>query len=106
MTEKQKPYLTVVRADGEEPSAGVATEGERAGKPADDLVGQIVMHGATAWVVACMERDAHTVDVSRVGPGVFDAAVHLVGGGDVFLRVLTQLEAGPRLGIVVEPVHP
>jgi hypothetical protein len=53
-----------------------------------------------------MEREAHTVDVSRVGPGVFDATVHLVGGGDVFLRVLTQLEAGPRLGIVVEPVHP
>jgi hypothetical protein len=46
------------------------------------------------------------------GPGdgplvrLLDATVHLVGGGDVFLRVLTQLEASPRLGIVVEPVHP
>jgi hypothetical protein len=98
----QRPYLTVVRPEGDEGVRDVAP----AGKVADDLVGQIVMHGATAWVVACMERDAHTVDVARVGPGVFDATVHLVGGGDVFLRVLTQLEAGPRLGIVVEPVHP
>jgi hypothetical protein len=53
-----------------------------------------------------MERDAHTVDVSRVGSGLFDATVHFMGGGEVFVRVQTQLEAGPRLGIVVEPVHP
>jgi hypothetical protein len=90
------------------PSAGCPASVAReaaAGKAADDLDGQILMHGATAWVVACMERDAHTVDVSRVGPGVFDATVHLVGGGDVFLRVLTQLGAGPRLTVVVEPLH-
>jgi hypothetical protein len=53
-----------------------------------------------------MERDAHTVDVSRMGPGVFDATVHLVGGGEVIVRVQTQLEMGPRLALVVESVHP
>jgi hypothetical protein len=53
-----------------------------------------------------MERDARTVGMARVGPELFGATMHLVGGGDVFLRVLTQVEAGPRLGIVVEPIHP
>jgi hypothetical protein len=59
-----------------------------------------------AWVAACMERDGHTVDVARVGPGLFDATVRLVGGGEVFERVQTQLETGPRLLLTVEPVHP
>jgi hypothetical protein len=59
-----------------------------------------------AWVAACMERDGHTVDVARVGPGLFDATVHLVGGGEVMVRVVTQLETGPRLVLTVEPVHP
>jgi hypothetical protein len=52
-----------------------------------------------------MERDAHRVDVARVGPGVFDATVHLVGG-EVMVRVQTQLETGPRLTLTVELVHP
>jgi hypothetical protein len=48
----------------------------------------------------------HTVDGARVGPGHFDAMVHLVGGGELFVRVQTQLETGPRLVLTMEPVHP
>jgi hypothetical protein len=32
--------------------------------------------------------------------------VHLVGGGEVMVRVQTQLETGPRLTLTVEPLHP
>jgi hypothetical protein len=94
-------YLTVVRPDPDgAPDEGIPP------KDADDVIGQIVMHAATAWVVACMERDAHTVDVARIAPGLFDAMVHLVGGGEVMVRVHTQLDTGPRLTLTVEPVHP
>lgn len=76
-------------------------------RDAEQIIGQIVMHAAAAWVIACMERDVHTVEVSRSSaPATFDAVAKLVDGGEQWLRVHTRLESGPRLHLSIEPIHP
>jgi hypothetical protein len=53
-----------------------------------------------------MEQRGETVDVHTLGGGLFDAEVHLIGGGSTWLRVALLLETGPRLRMDVHPLHP
>ena len=107
----KRPRLQIVGKDGAAlgpavESAAVPDAHEGESHDAGVILGRLVMHAAMAWVAGCTERDAHTVDVARVGSGVFDASVHLMGGGEQMLRVTTDLVAGPVLTLRIEPIHP
>jgi hypothetical protein len=41
-----------------------------------------------------------------VGPALFNATLHRMGGGQLMVQIQTQLEAGSRLVISVEPLRP
>ena len=50
------------------------------GRDATCIVGQIVMHGAIAWVVACTEWDGYDVEVAQVSAGLCDEGGASGGG--------------------------
>lgn len=104
-----KPNLRLVGRDPEQtvsPLVGDAEKTEKAALSASAVLGKAVMHAAMSWVACCMEKQGESVDVMPLSGGLFDAEVHLAGGGSMWLRVRLILEAGPVLSTRVEPIHP
>lgn len=103
------PALRLVPSPAEPgPLPSPSASGDSPAERASELLAQAVMHAAMSWVACCRqpsEQEAHHVEVARVGPGLFDALVHLHSGEVQCLRVRLDLRSGPTLTSVVSVLH-